>query len=73
LRSIELLLQEGLQESADPETRNELVTYGSNLMRLQLELSTRQDSVMADRARLSARQKHLRSAQAWFAASQTTQ
>lgn len=72
LRSIEALLQQGLQESGDRETRDELVAYRAHLMRLQRELAARQDSVMAHRAQLSARQKHLQSAQAWFAASQTT-
>ena len=73
LRSIEVLLQEGLQESADRETRDELVTYRANLMRLQRELGVGQDSAMAHRARLSARHDHLQAARAWLAASRTTQ
>jgi len=73
LRSIEALLQEGLQESADRETRLELAAYRAHLIRLQQELGRRQDSAMAHRARLSNRQRHLHSAQAWFTASQTTQ
>jgi len=73
LRSIGVLLQQGLQESGNREIRDELVTYRAHLIRLQRELGARRDSAMAHRARLSARQKHLRSAQAWFAASQGTQ
>jgi hypothetical protein len=73
LRSIEVLLQQGLQESADRETREELVTYRANLVRLQRELAVGQDSAMANRARISARQNHLQAARAWLAASRTTQ
>jgi hypothetical protein len=72
LRSVGALLKQGVQESEDRETRDELIIYRANLVRLQRELGDMQDSALASRARLFARQKHLHEAQAWCAASRDT-
>ena len=72
VRSVEVLLQQGVQAIADREVRAELAVYRANLERLLRQLGAMQDSAVAQRDRLVARQSHLRGAQAWFAASQST-
>ena len=73
LRSVGALLDRGLEEGANRETQEELASYRGNLLRLQRELAVMQNSAANCRSQLFTRQRHLRDAQAWWAASRTTQ
>ena len=73
LRSVGALLDGALEDSADQQMQEELASYRDNLLRLRRELAVMQDSAASCRSRLFTRQRHLHAAQAWCAASRTTQ
>ncbi len=68
LHSVGRLLKRGVQQSSDPAVREELASYGTNLVRLRRELAIMQNSATGSRVRLVAKQNHLHGAQAWCAA-----
>ena len=61
-----------LQRSERPDVRLELELYRDNLIRLRRQLGVMQNSAAECQARLFLREKHLRAAQAWRAATRTT-
>ena len=69
LRSVGDLLDGRLQKSENAEIRNELALYRVNLLRLQDELASLQESAGKRQIRLLAQQRHLQAARAWCAAS----
>jgi len=73
LLSIGALLDQGLQQTTDRETRDEFVTYRANLVRLQRDLNNMQQAAMGRSTRLFAREKHLHAARGWCDASRATQ
>ncbi len=72
LRSVGVLLDEGVQNSSDTNIREELAHYRANLVSLRRELSVLEDAATACRARLHLRQQHLQAAKAWCIASRQT-
>jgi hypothetical protein len=72
LHSVALLLDRRLQKSDVAAVQDELQRYRQNLLRLRHELAIMQSAAIATRGRLSARQNHIRAAQAWCAASRDT-
>ncbi len=61
-----------LQHSDHPDVRQELELYRDYLLRLRRQLGVMQQSATECQARLFVREKHLRAAQAWCAATRTT-
>ena len=72
LRSVGTLLDGGSKDIASLDTQEELASYRTILVRLRRELAVMQDSAVSCRSQLFTRQKHLRGAQAWWAASRET-
>jgi hypothetical protein len=60
------------QAAQNDELREEIGRYRGNLLRLRQELSTMQSSAHRSWTRLLTREKHLRAAQAWCAATRST-
>jgi hypothetical protein len=69
LQSVALALDSGLPNSVRPEVREELVRYRTNLLHMRQELIRMEISANEGRACLQARQKQMRAARAWCAAS----
>jgi hypothetical protein len=63
---------ERLQRIDRPDVRLELELYRDNLVRLRRQLAIMQSAATECQARLFVRQKHLRAAQEWCAATRTT-
>jgi len=61
-----------LQRSDRADVRLELELYRDNLIRLRRQLGVMQDTATECRTRLFLREKHLRAAQAWCAATRRT-
>lgn len=72
LRSVGVLLKQGVQRSQNGEVQSELAIYRANLIKLRRELAELREAASVSQARLFARQKHLHAAQAWCAASRAT-
>lgn len=72
LQSVGALLDGRLQSSRTVQVRDEIARYRVNLLRLRHELAVMQSAASDCRTRLLDRQKHLRAAQAWCAASRGT-
>jgi hypothetical protein len=63
---------ERLQHTDCPDVRVELELYRDNLVRLRRQLAIMQSAATECHARLFVREKHLRAAHEWCAATRTT-
>ena len=72
LRSVGVLLGQGLPISQNSELRRELAAYRENLIRLREELRRMESSATASRSRLSTREQHLRATRAWYGTARAT-